>query len=266
MQTVVANNGNYTVSTCTQDVDCVLFRDVSATCIAGACECSDRLDRSDYCHIYDRNPQGYERVHFVLSFDFPCDAFFASDDLSSSINHAAHFVSRTWDVRVQDGEFNISFSCGSTNAVVSGMVQIDQVTFIAEQLAGAVDIGIAGTDMGGSLTALSVILGRARSNVFKTNTCRSVPPVKKTIEVLGTCVPVACEPEYTLTLNRTEQASKCVKSPSDSDDDDLSDGAIAGIVVGSVLGAVLIIAVVVLLVGSKKTPTQENNKESEPTV
>ena len=93
----------------------------------------------------------------------------------------------------------------------------------------------------------------------------------QSIEVSGTCVPVACEPEYTVTLNRTEQATKCVKSPpsvpspSDSDDD-LSDGAIAGIVVGSVMGAVLIIAVVVLLVGSKKTPTQENVKENEPTV
>ena len=268
VQTVVANNGTYVaVSTCTQDADCRQFDDLSATCIAGACECSN-WDSTHYC-LGDSSPQGYEPVHFVLSFDFPCDAFFGSDILASYTYYAARAVAMSWDVRVQDGEFNVTFSCGSTNAIVSGMVQIGQVAFIAEKLSSGVDTTLVGTEMEGSLTAVSATLEHA-------SICGGRPHEGQTIYLSGTCVPVSCASEYTLTLNRTEEAPRprCVKSsssspsPSDSDDsdDDLSDGAIAGIVVGSVMGAVLIIAVVVLLVGSKKTPTQENVNENEPTV
>ena len=251
VQTVVANKRNYTVSTCTQDIDCRQFTDAKAVCIAGACECSDREDSSDYCNRYVRNPEDYEHIHFILSFDFPCDAFFGSDVLFSSVNDAARGVLRTWDMYVQDG-VSIAFLCG-LNAIVSGTVQIAKVAFVAEKLSSGVHSTLVGTQMQGSLTALSAVLGPPH------NTCLSGGPVRKNMMLSGICVPVACAPEYYLTTNRTAQAPKCEELP--DSDDDLSDGAIAGIVVGSVVGAVLIIAVVVFLVCSKKTPTQNFKSE-----
>ena len=243
----VAASAQISLTTCSRDVDCRTYDDTAATCSSNTCSCT-APDTTDFC---SGNSTGTTGVSYVFSFNFECDKFFSSDSLISTLR-----LSIEQTVSLGEITYDITFSCGSVELVVTGDFPVASVATIGAELQTSVETAIVDTELENTLTASG-----ASVDAGTTTTCSVTSPSATAVYVAATntCTVTTCVSGYELQTNAPDYVATCVEVEVDSDDD-LSDGAIAAIVMGSVGVCALIVAAVFIVVSKKPAGEQ---KETE---
>ena len=242
------------LTSCSRNVDCRTYEDTAATCSSNTCSCT-APDTTDFCS--GNTTATTTGVSYVFSFNFDCDKFFTNPALISRIR-------LTIEQTVSLGEIaiDITFSCGSVELIVNGDIPVASVASIGADIQTSVETAVAGSDLENTLTASSVSLDAGSS----ATTCNVTSPVATAVYVAATntCSVTTCVSGYELQTNAPDYVATCVEVEVDSDDDDLSDGAIAGIVLGCVGFCALIVAAVFIVVSKKPEAVEQKTEKNEP--
>ena len=244
---------------CRHDIDCRTYGDSAAACVGRACDCT-APDTTEFCSA--NSTAATTGVSYVFVFNFDCDRFFTSSTLRSRIRLSIEAVLSPGEV-----SFELTFSCGSVRAVVAGDVATDQIAKIGADLTTQIETGLVGTDMEGLMTESETQLDSASSS----SRCTVAAPAATAVYVSekDSCTVTSCVSGYEITAPSPAYIATCTVVADrdlDTDDDDLSDGAIAAIVLGCVGVVALIIAAIFILL-SKKSDAPEAGEQkgaSEP--
>ena len=245
---------------CSEARDCRVFGDVQAVCLDAHCVCSNSITSND-TDICTRDATDITPVSYVLSFVFPCDAFFGDASLPDRLTASASSAVSAYDISLVT-----IFSCGSTNMIASGDVPAGLIGLLASEMGGAVETAVVGTAMEGSLREVAVQVEEGASMG-----CVVGAPVAGAVLAGGVCVATACEAGFVLQNPPPSYKAQCVKGEDvdriltkleKRDDTDLSNGAICAIVLGTV-GLICVAAILAWLL-FRKVEQPEPRTEQKP--
>ena len=240
------------LTTCSRDIDCRTYSDAIATCSSGGCSCT-APDTTDFC---SGNSTGTTGVTYVFSFNFECDVFFSSASLISTLR-----LSIEQTVSLGEISYEITFSCGSVELVVTGDFPVASVATIGADLQTSVEAAIVDTDLANTLTSSGASVDAGTT----TERCTVSSPSATAVYVAATntCTVTSCVSGYELQTNAPNYVATCVEVVVDSDDD-LTDGAIAAIVLGCVAFCALMVAAVFIVFSKKPEAVEMEENKNEP--